>query len=148
MGEILGIFTSKGGVPKLPVDSAVVNKLGLVIDDQANKKYHGGINRAVCILGYDVLRRLQEEGHPITPGSTGENILLSGFKLGIGEIIEIQDVKLEIVSAASPCYKISDSFLEGNFERMSNKKYPGDTRWYCRVLSEGEIKISSAIDSL
>ena len=76
--------------------------------------------------------KLQKEGHPISPGSTGENLLISGCKLSIGEKISVGDVELEIVSAASPCYKIADSFIDGNFNRFSDKINPGDTRWYCR----------------
>ena len=148
LGNLHGIFVSQGGVPKLPITECSIDNLGIVDDKQQNPKYHGGPERAICILDLNILLKLQEEGHPISPGSTGENLLISGCKLSIGEKISVGDVELEIVSAASPCYKIADSFIDGNFNRFSDKINPGDTRWYCRVLNGGDIKISSEVDNL
>lgn len=148
MGILHGIFVSQGGVPKYSIESCLVNSMGIVDDKQENPKHHGGPKRAICLLDYDVLLKLQNEGHPITPGSTGENLLISGCEMGIGEKIFVGEVVLEILSAATPCYKISDSFEDGEFNRFSHKKYPKDTRWYCRVIKEGEIRISSEVGNL
>ena len=142
MGKLLGIFTSNGGVPKMPVNSAEIRFEGISGDDQNDKKHHGGIMRAICVLENELLVKLQSEGHPIMPGTTGENLLVEGFNLSIGSIISIGTVELEVVSAATPCKTISKSFTDGFFNRMSDKKYPRETRWYCRVLKEGTIRIS------
>jgi len=48
MGNLVGIFTSNGGVPKLPVNSAVVENNGIVGDACNNKKHHGGALEANC----------------------------------------------------------------------------------------------------
>ena len=53
------------------------------------------------------------------------------------------EVELEVVSAATPCKTISASFTDGYFNRISHKKYPGETRWYCKVLKEGQISRSA-----
>ena len=142
MGKLLGIFTSNGGVPKMPVNSAEIRFEGISGDDQNDKKHHGGIMRAICVLENELLVKLQSEGHPIMPGTTGENLLVEGFNLSIGSKISIGTVELEVVSAATPCKTISKSFTDGFFNRMSDKKYAGETRWYCRVLKEGTIRIS------
>ena len=142
MGKLLGIFTSNGGVPKIPVDSADIRFEGISGDEQNDKKHHGGIMRAICVLENELLVKLQSEGHPIMPGTTGENLLVEGFNLSIGSKISIGTVELEVVSAATPCKTISKSFTDGFFNRMSDKKYAGETRWYCRVLKEGTIRIS------
>ena len=142
MGKLLGIFTSNGGVPKTPVNSVYVQFEGISGDDQNDKKHHGGIMRAICVLENELLEKLQSEGHPIMPGSTGENLLVEGFNLTLGSKFSIDTVELEVVSAATPCKTISKSFTDGFFNRISNKKYPGETRWYCRVLKEGSIRIS------
>ena len=76
-GSIAGLFASpKGGVPKLQVQSLQVTTDGCVGDFQRNKKHHGGTQRAVCLYSEEVINTLQTEGHPIFPGSVGENILL------------------------------------------------------------------------
>ena len=142
MGKLLGIFTSNGGVPKIPVDSADIRFEGISGDDQNDKKHHGGIMRAICVLENELLVKLQSEGHPIMPGTTGENLLVEGFNLSIGSKFSIGTVELEVVSAATPCKTISKSFTDGFFNRMSDKKYPRETRWYYRVLKEGTIRIS------
>ena len=143
MTNLLGIFISNGGVPKTPVESVKIDYQGLVGDNQHDKKHHGGVMRAVCVLENEILKKLQEEGHPISPGTTGENLLVSGYNLTIGSIFSIGEVELEVVSAATPCKTIRDSFTNGNFNRLSHKKYPGDTRWYCKVLRTGNIRISA-----
>ena len=142
MGKVLGIFISDGGVPKLSINSVHVTKFGLVGDNQADKKHHGGLMKAVCVLENELLLRLQSEGHPIQPGTTGENLLLEGFNLTIGSLFRVGNVELEVVSAATPCKTISESFTNGNFNRISHKKHPGETRWYCKVIQTGKISIS------
>ena len=126
----------------MPVNSAEIRFEGISGDDQNDKKHHGGIMRAICVLENELLVKLQSEGHPIMPGTTGENLLVEGFNLSIGSKISIGTVELEVVSAATPCKTISKSFTDGFFNRMSDKKYAGETRWYCRVLKEGTIRIS------
>ncbi len=142
MGQILGIFVSNGGVPKLPIDSAQIDTDGIVGDACNNKKHHGGPMKAICVLENKLLLKLQSEGHPIKAGTTGENLLVEGYELEIGKVFEVGEVILEVVSDATPCWKIADSFTEGNYDRMSHAKYPGDTRWYCKVLQTGKISIS------
>ena len=142
MGRLLGIFASNGGVPKLPVESAQIDINGIDGDACNNKKHHGGPMKAICVLENELLVKLQSEGHPIQPGTTGENILVEGYNLEFGKVFDVGEVRLEVVSDATPCWKIADSFTEGDYSRMSNEKYPGDTRWYCKVLNTGVISIS------
>ena len=142
MGRLLGIFTSNGGVPKLPVESAQIDINGIVGDACNNKKHHGGPMKAICVLENELLVKLQSEAHPIQPGTTGENILVEGYNLEFGKVFDVGEVRLEVVSDATPCWKIADSFTEGDYSRMSHENYPGETRWYCKVLNTGVISIS------
>jgi len=142
MGRLLGIFASNGGVPKLPVESAQIDINGIVGDACNDKKHHGGPRKAICVLENELLVKLQSEGHPIHPGTTGENILVEGYNLEFGKVFDVGEVRLEVVSDATPCWKIADSFTEGDYSRMSHEKYPGETRWYCKVLNTGVISIS------
>ena len=143
MSQLLGIYISNGGVPKENVSTVKVHFEGIVGDNQFDKKHHGGPLRAVCVLENELLVKLKSEGHPIQGGTTGENLLVEGFNLEIGSIFKIDEVELEVVSAAIPCKTISASFTDGYFNRISHKKYPGETRWYCKVLKEGRISRSS-----
>jgi len=141
-GPVVGLFaTTVGGVPKPSVESIEVRTLGIKDEIIRDKKHHGGADKAVCLLSQDVLQQLQNNGHPIAGGSTGENILIdvSFESLQPGVQLKFHEVELEITMAASPCKTIGDSFIGQNFNELSDKKYPGRTRWYARVLVEGTI---------
>jgi MOSC domain-containing protein YiiM len=40
----------------------------------------------------------------------------------------------------SPCFKIKQSFADGDYSRVSQKRHPGSSRVYARVLKTGRIK--------
>src|SRR5437899_862583 len=61
--------------------------------------------------------------------------LKPGDRLGIGET-----VRLEMVSYTAPCQNNAAWFKDGNFTRISHKRYPGWSRLYARVLTEGIVK--------
>ncbi|RJU81407.1 MAG: MOSC domain-containing protein [Candidatus Poseidoniales archaeon] len=140
--SILGLFVSQGGVPKLPVDSLFIEQTGCFGDKQNDLKHHGGEDKAVCLIQNSIISSLQQDGHPIKPGSTGENILIGGSEVGEispGTIIKFNELEIEITQDAPPCKTISQSFNGGEFTLISHKKYPQFTRWYARVLKPGTV---------
>ena len=142
-GTVFSINTSPGGVPKLPVSEAMVTATGLDSDSHSNLKYHGGVDRAVCIYSIERILALQEEGHPIGTGSTGENLTVTGLDWDLvvpGSSLEVGEALLEIVSYTTPCRTIRDSFSGEKFSRISQKHFPGWSRVYARVLEEGTIR--------
>ena len=143
-GRIVQISVSPGGVPKLPVEAARVTALGLAGDGHRNLEFHGGPERAVCVFALERIRALQAEGHPIAPGTIGENVTVEGVewdavrpgtRLGLGE-----EVVLEVTRYTSPCRNIAPSFQHGDYARVSQKQHPGDSRVYARVIAEGLIR--------
>ena len=138
-----------GGVPKLPVERVEIHAGGVVGDLQRNKKFHGGPMRAVCLYSLERIELLREEGHPITPGSTGENLTVAGLdwpaikpgtRLRIGDVVE-----LEITSFAPPCNKIEASFDGCTSDRISAKLFPGWARAYAKVLQPGAVTRGDAV---
>ncbi len=147
--KVIGLFVSQGGVPKLPVDRLYVRKSGCIGDKQNDLRYHGGPNKAVCILQNCILEELQSNGHPITPGSTGENILVDGCLVGEiypGSKIKFGELEIEITQDAPPCKTISESFTDRNFNLISHKKFPNYTRWYGKVIHEGVLTIGATFE--
>lgn len=140
------ISISSGGVPKLPVPSAKVSIQGLEGDWQNDRRYHGGPERAVCLFPLSLIKLLNSEGHPIAPGTIGENLTLAGVsvedwaKLVPGSrLIFSGGVQLEVVSYSNPCSKIRNSFRDLEFLRVREDLHPGQSRLYSRVLKEGSI---------
>jgi MOSC domain-containing protein YiiM len=133
----------KGGVPKYRVESATVTAGGLAGDKQRDRRFHGGPDRAVSLYSHERIEALRDEGHPIEPGSCGENVTVCGLeweRLRIGDRLRIGGVRLELTGYASPCSKITASFFDGNFKRISQKLHPGWSRFYARVLEAGTIR--------
>jgi len=148
-GSLVSINVSpKGGVPKTPTNNAIIRTMGIVGDSQADKKHHGGIDKAICIYSDEIINILKEEGHPINQGTTGENLTLKGIKwneLSIGDTIAIGEVFLRLTMTATPCSTIKNSFMEGNFNRISDKNFPGFSRWYASVEREGIVELGDLV---
>jgi MOSC domain-containing protein YiiM len=142
--RIVQISVSPGGVPKRAVESARVTPLGLEGDGHRDLEHHGGPERAVCLFAIERIRSLQAEGHPIAPGTIGENVTLEGLDwtaVGPGTRLVLGDaVVVEITRFTSPCRNIAPSFRDGDYGRVSQKRHPGDSRVYARVVSEGLIR--------
>jgi MOSC domain-containing protein YiiM/GNAT superfamily N-acetyltransferase len=143
-GRLLQVNVSDGGVPKRPVPGAWVGSLGVEGDRQADETVHGGPHRAVSILGVEAIRRVAAEGHPIAPGTTGENLTVEGFDvsaLPIGTRLAVGDeVVLELSWAADPCRTIRHSFRDLRFGRLGISTHPDDSRMYARVVHEGRVE--------
>lgn len=77
--HIFQLNMSAGGVPKTAVRRATVTELGLSGDKQLDLKHHGGPMRALCLYSLERILALQADGHPIFPGSIGENITVAGL---------------------------------------------------------------------
>ena len=141
-GFVHSINVSNGRVPKTSRPWAHVRTTGVQGDRQDNFLLHGGPDRAVCLYSLELIEALQGEGHAVTPGSIGENLTLAGVDwtaMRSGVRLEIGEVLLEVTQATSPCRKIADSFMGGEFTRVSHKAYPGWSRFYARVLREGIV---------
>ena len=137
------IHISRGGVPKLGVFEALIAHDGLDGDFQNDTRHHGGPDRAVVLYSLDLIRALQAEGHPIAPGTTGENLTLSGLhweSLTPGTTLLVGAVELRLTKYADPCRNISHSFLASDFMRISQNTRPGWSRVCARVLTGGLVR--------
>jgi len=78
------------------------------------------------------------------PGCVGENFTLAGLpwsdcarpgaRIALG-----RDVLLEISEVTAPCGTTKIGFLKGQNSLMDERKWPGRSRWYARVLREGWV---------
>jgi MOSC domain-containing protein YiiM len=134
---------SDGGVPKLPVPGATLRAGGVEGDRQRDLRHHGGPDRAVSLFSLERIEQLQGEGHPIQPGTTGENLTLSGLdweRMVPGVRVRVGAAVLELTKYADPCRNIVGSFRDGDMTRISHKLHPGWSRVYARVLQEGPVR--------
>jgi MOSC domain-containing protein YiiM len=148
-GYIHQLNCSQGGVPKLPVEEAQLTPNGLVGDRQRHRRFHGGPQRALCLYSLEVIQALQAEGHPIYPGSIGENVTIAelewaqlapGHRLALGD-----EVIIELTSYTTPCRNIGGSFSDGKFKRVSQKEHAGESRLYARVVRTGRLAVGQPV---
>lgn len=147
-GRLHSINVSRGGVPKLPVATAWIDATGVDGDFQADRKHHGGPDRAVCMYALELIEALSREGHPIFVGSAGENLTVAGVDWEViqpGDHVEVGEVELEVTDYTSPCRTIAESFLDRRYKRISQKLHPGWSRVYARVLRPGFVAVGDEV---
>lgn len=142
-GYIHQISVSPGGVPKLAVAADEVTADGLSQNSVAHPGVHGGPERALCLYSLELIHALQAEGHPIFPGSAGENVTIGGLRwdaLAPGVRLRLgHSVLVEITRYTTPCKTIAASFKDGDGTRILHTAHPGWSRVYAKVLQGGRI---------
>lgn len=151
-GTVVQVSISKGGVPKLPVLEAVIREGGIEGDGHNEPDIHGGPERAVCLFAVERLESLAGEGHPIAPGTAGENIttrgidwdaVVPGSRFRIGEA-----VLLEVTRYTTPCSTIRASFKDRDSNRIHQNPHPGWSRVYAKVIEAGTVRPGDRVELL
>jgi MOSC domain-containing protein YiiM len=65
--------------------------------------------------------------------------------IAIGSKFHFDELVLEVTSDAPPCKTIRDSFTDGSFTKIAAKVAPNLTRWYAKVLNEGQVRIGENV---
>lgn len=134
-------------MPKLPVLAARATRLGLAGDVQRMKKIHGGPDRALCLFSLEVIEQLRAAGHPIAPGAAGENVTISGLdwpSLREGDRLRLGDVVIELTRTTDPCKQIAGCFADRDAWHLGPR---ATTRWYARVLVEGDLSVGAVVQN-
>ncbi|MFP5108237.1 MOSC domain-containing protein [Neobacillus sp. C211] len=125
-----------------------LKKSGFVGDDVANHKFHGGIDRAVCLYPFEHYSYWEKIFQKkLAPPAFGENITATGMleeQVYIGDIFKIGDTILQVTQGRVPCATIS----KYNQEKQFLKKVVETTLtgYFFRVLEEGAIMCDSEIN--
>lgn len=134
-------------IGKHPVPGPVmVTATGLVGDQQADPRYHGGPDKALHhypLEHYAAWRReLPEQAAQFqTPGAFGENLSTQGLTeedVCLGDVFQIGGAIIQVSQGRQPCWKLNTRFDQPDMvERI---RANGRTGWYYRVLQPGEIE--------
>lgn len=147
-GRVHQVGTSGGGVPKPAAEQVAVAERGVVGDRQATRRYHGRPWQALCLWSLETIEGLAAEGHPIGPGSAGENVTVagipwaavtSGVRLRVGEVLAVAS------AFAPPCAQNARWFSDGDFGRLHHDRGPGVSRIYASVVTGGTIRPGDAV---
>jgi MOSC domain-containing protein YiiM len=137
------------GIWKMPIgDRAVpVRGVNLAGDDQADRRVHGGSDKAVYAYAEEDYRYwADEEGVRTQPGLFGENLTVRGLELRnavVGERWRIGTTLLEVAQPRLPCFKLGIRMDDPDFPR----RFLAAARLgaYFRIIEEGELRAGDAI---
>ncbi|UYK79006.1 MOSC domain-containing protein [Xanthomonas sacchari] len=147
-------FTRPGScsaIDKRPQDGRLrIGPEGLELDEQGDRRVHGGPDKALHHYPRDHYPAWREElgAHALldAPGAFGENLSSSGVTeadLCLGDRLRLGTSLVEVSQSRQPCWKLSDRFGVAALARRVQDS--GRTGWYYRVLQPGEV---AAGDSL
>ncbi len=121
-----------------------VSCLGLQDDFQADKRFHGGLDKAIHIGSskhFETFKNIHNI--ELDKLAIGCNIFIDEYDendICIGDIYTIGDVKIEVTQPRQPCWKIGALFGK-EVSRFIIKH--SATGWYVRVLEEGILDIKN-----
>jgi MOSC domain-containing protein YiiM len=139
-------------IDKRAVAGAVrVGQYGAYADVQADRKHHGGLDKALYAYAEeDAAFWSAELGRPVPPGWFGENLRTVGIDVNavvIGERWRIGDrVEVEVTMPRTPCQTFA-RWVGGADERGWVKRFSSERRLgpYLRVARTGRIAAGDEI---
>jgi MOSC domain-containing protein YiiM len=138
-------------IVKEPVEGPVrVEGVNLAGDDQADRRVHGGPDKAVYAYAReDSDWWAAELGREIVDGMFGENLTTEGLDVSgaiIGERWQVGTAVLEVCQPRLPCSKLGLRFADLKMvKRFGEAGRPGV---YLRIISEGELQAGDEITVL
>ncbi|MTJ80079.1 MAG: MOSC domain-containing protein [Telmatospirillum sp.] len=144
--RLLGDTGALSAIDKKPVDGPLfLGREGFVSDAQADRRHHGGPDKAVhhySSAHYAVWRR-EIGDRPVldAPGAFGENLSapdLDESRVAVGDRFRLGHALIEVSQGRQPCWKLNHRFGQPDMARLVQKT--GRTGWYYRVLEEGRVE--------
>src|ERR1041384_1396545 len=133
---------------KSPVAGRVAARgVNLDGDDQADRKAHGGPDKAVYAYAIEDLWWWEKElGRSLQHGHFGENLTTEGVDVNgalVGERWEVGTVLLEVSEPRVPCWRLGVRMNDKQFiRRFTAALRPGA---YLRILVEGSVSSGDEI---
>ena len=147
----LGPQAVPSGFVKRPVSGAVdVARTGILGDEQADLRVHGGPEKAVygyAASRYDAWRaNFPQHTVLLVPGGFGENLTIAGCDettVCLNDIVLIGTCLLQVSQPRQPCFKFALRFADAAMPKaMVRNGYCG---WYYRVLETGRLAAGDAV---
>ena len=133
---------AKSAIWKSPVVGRIaVRGVNLDGDDQADRRAHGGPNKAVYAYAVEDIRWWKQElGRSVEVAEFGENLTTEGIDVNsalVGERWEIGSTVLEVSEPRVPCWRLGVRMNDKMFPRRFTEALRPGT--YFRIIVEGDI---------
>ena len=119
-----------------------LDRSGLAGDTVADRRHHGGPEKAVCV--YPAVRYAawrERYGRALRRPAFGENLLVAGADEAdtcVGDRIALGTAVVQVSQPRVPCHK--PAVFTGEARLTSDLVTTGWTGWYLRVLEPGEVR--------
>lgn len=119
-----------------------VGATGVSGDGQADRKNHGGSDKAICVYPVEHLQYWQHQlDRPdFSAGAFGENFSVAGLNessVAIGDRWQIGTAIFEVSQPRQPCWKLARRWQAKSLAAQAIDT--GKTGWYLRVIQAGII---------
>jgi len=139
-------------IDKRAVTGAVrVRRLGMFGDVQADRKHHGGEDKALYVYAQEDAEWWEAElGRELPPGWFGENMRVSGIDVNgarVGERWRIGGIEVEVTMPRTPCATFA-RWVGGADARGWVKRFAeaGRLGAYLRVVRTGEVQAGDSVE--
>ncbi len=131
----------------MPLDLGVE---GLAGDQQANRRVHGGPDKAVCVYSADHAAWWRETlGAPEWgAGAVGENFTVDGqteTSVCLGDIYDVGSARVQVSQPRSPCRTLARRWQRPDLPKRVVQS--GRSGWYLRVLRVGRVAVRRLPDA-
>jgi MOSC domain-containing protein YiiM len=145
-------------IDKYPVTARLwLGETGLDGDEQADRKHHGGAEKALHHYPFDHYPAWLDEWDASAPGlarfnargAFGENLSTSGMTeatVCVGDVYRIGGAIVQVSQPRLPCWKLNLRFGRDDMSRRVQQSLR--TGWYYRVLEAGEIGAGDNVERL
>jgi MOSC domain-containing protein YiiM len=138
-------FGEKSAIDKIvQVQRQHIASHGMINDQQADKRFHGGKEKALHIYPIehysDWINRIGSSSVLDNIGAFGENISSKGITehdICLKDKVRIGTTLLEVSQGRMPCWKLNVRFNQKDMAKMLQDTLK--TGWYFRVLEDGNI---------
>ena len=132
-------------IGKVQVDGELtLGDLGLEGDEQAEKKIHGGPDRALCHYPREHYAHwaleLPQQADLFCAPAFGENLSTEGLtekNVYIGDIFRWGEALIQVTQPRSPCFKLNYHFAVSDMAQLMQNS--GKTGWLYRVVAGGQV---------
>ncbi|HBW1373777.1 TPA: 6-N-hydroxylaminopurine resistance protein [Klebsiella pneumoniae] len=153
VGKIRDYVGSRpSAIDKIQVDGELqLGDLGLDGDQQAEKKIHGGPDRALCHYPRehydDWIRDFPQQAERFCAPAFGENLSTTGLteqNVYIGDIFRWGEALIQVTQPRSPCFKLNFHFAINDMAQLMQNS--GKTGWLYRVIAGGQVSSDAPLE--
>lgn len=139
-------------IAKIQVDGELMlTDLGLEGDEQAEKKIHGGPDRALCHYPREHYlywaREFPEQPELFVAPAFGENLSTDGLtesNVYIGDIFRWGEALIQVSQPRSPCYKLNYHFDISDIAQLMQNT--GKVGWLYSVIALGVVSADAPLE--